>query len=429
MDGTALDQLKKLLRDENLVVINVPEYPTDKYTEGLWHYWGGEAIVVKNIAERLAHKGYEPLITPRLKDYSKGVCFDSKNGVHILSLPINYELPRDEIGCAGAEYKWLYDMNIESWEARKEMLDHSATVWHFLKKYGMDNSVPVHAHDFHEVLSILKAKDCGVKKRIFTVHGSFKRDRDYGDRRTIFEKIAGENASKIHFVSYGQKESCEVHDWPKEKQVVIPNGVDIAKYTLPEKENMEYLSTLDKHGIKEGYVYWCGRLVPEKNVPRLIKAWSKSSMSKESGLLIAGLHGNDEENVFNAYNSLPQELKEKVKILVEALPEKERIHLYQGSSICCFPSLKEAFGLVSVEAQACGKPVVVSGDTGLEETILPKRSGWLVNPYLEESITTGLENTYYMRSKMGRDARKNAEVFFDWDKIVTSYIEELYSGD
>lgn len=428
MDGAISHRLKKLLRDENLILMNVPEYPTDKYTEDWWHYWGGEAIVVKNIAERLAHKGYEPLVTPRLKDYSRGVYFDSKNGVHILSLPINYELPWNELGYAGREYKWLYDMNVESWEIRKKMLDHSATVWHFLKNYEMDNSVPVHVHDFHEVLSILKARDYGIQKRVFTVHGSFKRDKDYGDARTIFEKIAGENASKIHYISNSQKESCEVHGWPKEKQVVIPNGVDIVKYVPPEKENTEYLSTLEKYRIEEGYVYWCGRLVPEKNVPRLIKAWSKSSIANECGLLIAGLDGNDGQNVLNVYNSLPQKLKEKVRIMVGPLPEKERIHLYQGSSICCFPSLKEAFGLVSVEAQGCGKPVVVSRDTGLEETILPKRSGWLVNPYLEESITIGLENTYYMRGKMGKDTRKNAETFFDWDKIVTDYIEELYSG-
>ena len=58
--------------------------------------------------------------------------------------------------------------------------------------------------------------------------------------------------------------------------------------------------------------------------------------------------------------------------------DDELVELYQSARVTLYLSIREPFGLVSTEAQACGSPVVVSDEGGLPESIVPGVTGWAV---------------------------------------------------
>ncbi|MEM5832474.1 MAG: glycosyltransferase family 4 protein, partial [Candidatus Aenigmatarchaeota archaeon] len=169
-----------------------------------------------------------------------------------------------------------------------------------------------------------------------------------------------------------------------------------------------------------------------KGVRELIKAYGEIS-SKELELAIFGLMGslkyfNDE--VMAEYQKLPIEKREKVKIYTHILPEVEKVAILRNAFLACFPSAKEAFGLVSLEAQACGVPVIVGNAGGLPENVENKKTGVLVDVKDLNSIVNGIEfaisNIEMLRENVIEN-RKNLEKKYSWDKIVEQYIEKLYN--
>jgi glycosyltransferase involved in cell wall biosynthesis len=106
------------------------------------------------------------------------------------------------------------------------------------------------------------------------------------------------------------------------------------------------------------YVLHVGRIVPRKNVDKLVQAFDLlASRITDLQLVLAGGAGHGSASVIRQ---------------IEASPNRERIHqagwvpeqdlgpLYAGASALVFPSTHEGFGIPTVEAMACGTPVVAS---------------------------------------------------------------------
>ena len=97
--------------------------------------------------------------------------------------------------------------------------------------------------------------------------------------------------------------------------------------------------------------------------------------------------------------------------------------LYAGCDIAVVPSLwEEPFGMVAVEAMACGRPVVASRVGGLKETVLHGETGLLFErgsaPELAAHLATLLDNAE-LRSRMGTAGRERVMEQFTWDQVVS----------
>lgn len=396
-----MKNLREVLQSEKLIVMASQEYPIDSKVA----FWGGMGVVTKEVSERLVKKGFEVLVVPRrVKEYTATHNFyQEQNGVNVLSLPLR---PFK----AGYENRDLYD--IYPIKDGTTALDHSYTTWRFLQKHGLSRGI-VHSHDWLSVAFTREAKRMGLKS-VFTVHLSQLRESGMRDKRLELEKLAGENSDIIHFVSLSQMRSCQVYGW-KRKKVVIPNGVDIEKY-IPPKE----------HPIEE-YVLYIGRLSPVKNVPQLILGWSKFNREfPDVKLKILGASGTSNTDVKRIINTLDAVQKAIVELRIEMVPEEERIKYYQNSSVCAFPSSQEAFGIVALEAEACGKPVVVGDVGGFKENVLEGVTGVHVEGSLPSSIASGLKEAYINKQSWGNNARKLTTIFYSWDAIVDKYVKLLY---
>ncbi len=219
-----------------------------------------------------------------------------------------------------------------------------------------------------------------------------------------------------------------------EKVRVIPPGVDVSRfYPIPEEEAKEYVGI----GTGESMILFVGRIEPLKGIDTLIKAMARL---KRAGALdgkcrclavIGGEPDHSEERRTEEMNRLMQIAKnEGVSDLVSFLGSRNQDTLqyyYSASEVVVVPSHYESFGLVALEAMACGRPVVASETGGLAFLVKDGETGFHVpaaDPEaLAEKLSLLLNNTD-LRQEIGARAERYAKGF-TWSKI-TDQIVEVY---
>jgi glycosyltransferase involved in cell wall biosynthesis len=151
-----------------------------------------------------------------------------------------------------------------------------------------------------------------------------------------------------------------------EQVVVIPNGVDVDKYSPGP-------STLKQRlGLERVFVYQ-GRISPEKNVEALLKAWKQAQMGEKCGLLIVG-----DGPLLNTLKPFYTR-QHGIYWLGYVADEQERIEILRGSDVFILPSLIEGLSLSLLEAMACGVAAVAT-DVGADGEVLADGAGILLDP-------------------------------------------------
>ena len=169
--------------------------------------------------------------------------------------------------------------------------------------------------------------------------------------------------------------------------VVIPPPVDTDHFTPGDPAG------------REGFALAVSRMVPYKRLDLAVRAAHHLSLA----LVIAGA-GPEE----GALRALAGGLGADVRFVVEPGDDDLR-ELYQRASVVVFPA-EEDFGIVPVEAQACGTPVVAFGRGGALDTVLPGTTGVLVDEQSVASLAEGIDEV--LAGRFDPEAcRRNAERF------------------
>lgn len=206
---------------------------------------------------------------------------------------------------------------------------------------------------------------------------------------------------------YSQNIAEEVY---KRKGVVIYPGVDTKAYTPVLFEE------------KESYVLSVGRLSKFKNFDILILAFSKIK-NKEFLLYIIG-NGEEKNNLQNLAKKL--RIENRVRFFSD-ISDREIVDLYAKAKVFVLCSKNEPFGLVPIEAMACGTAVIADNSGGPMETVKNKETGELIDCTVENLHTVLeklLSNDELLR-KYSIQARKNVEMNFNWEKSVGKIIKFL----
>jgi glycogen synthase len=127
-------------------------------------------------------------------------------------------------------------------------------------------------------------------------------------------------------------------------------------------------------------------------------------------------------------------IKDKIVYRFDFVSEDERILHYAAADVCIFPSIYEPFGIVSLEAMAMEKPVVVGarGVVGFKEQIVNSgadQNGVHINGEDPADIAWGIQATLRDPDKAknwGENGRKHVLEYFTWRKVAeqTSKIYE-----
>lgn len=232
-------------------------------------------------------------------------------------------------------------------------------------------------------------------------------------------------ADRIIVLSVHMRDKAvEIHNYPKDRMVKIPGGVDLDHYRLPNggKEAAKEFANLPKNKT----VFLTVRnLVPRMGLENLIESFNQSRVLRNKGLLLIGGRGFLEELLKSKVES--SSLQDTVHFLGH-VPEEDLPLFYQASDFFILPTRElEGFGLVILEAMASGTPVLGTSVGGIPEVIglFDKRllfdgTGWQdMRNKLEEVIEK--PNTYKFDPQ---DCRAFVEENFSWKKMADAFEQE-----
>ena len=216
------------------------------------------------------------------------------------------------------------------------------------------------------------------------------------------------------------------------KFIETANGVDAKKFRcLPERETEQLRKKMGIAG-DERIIMFCGGLDRAhyfKGVDNLLRAFQRiNSEYKSVKLLIVG--GGD---LKNHYQDLAIKLGLENKVIFSGeFGHNDLPYFYNICDVFVLPSIhSESFGIVLIEAMACGKPVVASNLPGVRATFTDKKHGFLVEPGniadLAEKITIILNNND-LAGKMGENGRKFIKEKYTWENIAKKINEAARSA-
>lgn len=225
------------------------------------------------------------------------------------------------------------------------------------------------------------------------------------------------NYDQVIVFSEVQRELLAKLGVPTGQVAVIPNGVDVDKYS-PGCPKVDYKFELKAQRL---FVYQ-GRIAPEKNVEALLRAWQKAKMEPDSKLVIVG-DGPLRTTLEPFYNS-----ESGIIWLGFVADETRRIEILQSADVFVLPSLVEGLSLSLLEAMACGLACVAT-DVGADGEVLEEGVGVVLNP---QRVATELQTLLPLlrdhtefTARLGQKARQRALERYTLSRNITQ-LEKLY---
>lgn len=306
----------------------------------------------------------------------------------------------------------------------------------------------VHVHTWYTHLGgILIKQNYGIPL-VLTVHSleplrPWKREQLGGgyDFSCWVEKTAIEMADAVIAVSESTKaDVLRLFDVDPGRVHVIHNGIDLAEYRERRDEEV-----LRRHGIDPArpFILFVGRITRQKGIMHLVRALKHFEPGFQV-VLCAGAPDTPEiaREMKSAVDAARKERPDVIWI-EEMMSKAEIIPLYTQADLFVCPSIYEPFGIINLEAMACGTPVVASAVGGIPEVVVHGETGLLVPveqmteaPFEPRDADKFARDLAAAVNELMRDAprrhgmaaaaRRRVEEKFSWDAIAKQ-VADVYA--
>jgi D-inositol-3-phosphate glycosyltransferase len=203
---------------------------------------------------------------------------------------------------------------------------------------------------------------------------------------------------------------------PDQVAVVAP-GVDLDRFRPGDRRQARQRLGI---GPDDELVVFVGRIQPLKAPDVLLRAVARllqRSPERRQRLVVAvvgGPSGADTafpDHLHGLAGSL--RIADRVRF-APPVPQPDLVHWYRAADVVVVPSYNESFGLVAIEAQACGTPVIAAAVGGLRTAVADGESGYLVQGHdpvaYAEALARVLDNDI-TRQTLAHGAVKHAQRF------------------
>ncbi len=197
-------------------------------------------------------------------------------------------------------------------------------------------------------------------------------DHDNAARAEVETRIVAAVDRIVASSEHEREALVELYGAQRDQVEVIPCGVDLSLFRPGDQA-----AARAKLGLQGDVVLFVGRMDPIKGLDILIRAVALLSHRPDLTLVVVGGSGTEEEMTRNqdlvARLGLADRVQFRGSVAQEELPT-----YYNAATVCVVPSHYESFGLVAIEALACGTPVVGSMVGGLPTIVHDDENGFLV---------------------------------------------------
>lgn len=258
------------------------------------------------------------------------------------------------------------------------------------------------------------------------------------DEKAGAERLAGERrvlrrADRIIVATLAEQTQLRfLYRADADKMIVIPPGVDASHfYPIPSDEAKQFIGLHPESRM----ILFVGRIEPLKGVDTLIQAMSCLGMetfdeARPVHLAIIGGEPDAHPQAMSQEMARLQKMCDDLCVgsMVVFLGKRAQNTLpyyYSAAEVLVMPSLYESFGMVALEAMACGTPVVASEVGGLGYLVQDGVTGFTIPDSMPEMLCQKiflLLGNSELRNEMGEKAAEYAKNYA-WEKIAASVIE------
>ncbi len=323
-------------------------------------------------------------------------------------------------------------------EAGEDIYESSKRMFEtFVEDHGVE---VVQAHNLHlDFLDLSRALEDVCRERsvpyYLVIHNDVFLDRSEERTKAIVEEVHWHKLVAIsQFIR--QTMASELPTIPEDRWAVIMHGIDTEEFRPADKRQRDSLK--ETYGFEDRRVILHpARFLPWKGIVPAIRAMPQVVEEVPDAVMVMTgraqriYEDQDELAMYDA--EIDRTIREK------ALHEHVHIGTYDHEDIPRLTALsdvvvytttgEEPFGLVPVEAMACGVPMVVTESGGLTESVVDGETGFVITKDEEElpkelaaRVTELLQNEA-LAEKMGERGRQRAEERFDKRRMARDFIE------
>ena len=384
---------------------------------------GGQNVYIYYLAKHLAKKGVKVDVFTR---------WDQRNKRQIVNVTPGFRVIRIKAGPKSflARDKFLHVLDefteniLKFAAAQAEGYDLIHSNYWFSGLAGLRLAHDLNLPQIHVYHSIGEVRFKALQK--FKLQ---KKDFYYFQRRVESEKLIAQAVNGIIATSPSEKHTLiKLFQVDPKKIPVITIGVD-RKVFYPNHQAY----ARKKLGLSETkkLLVYAGRIEWRKGIGTLLFSFKKvldtypdSKLYIVGGARTAKLRSLEQAEL-DRQAKLIEELGigDKVKYTGPKTHKKLRLY-YAAADVCVVPSYYEPFGIVPLEAMACGTPVVASKTGGLGYSVKNGKTGFLAKPRNQQDLAEKILQAIKLgKAHFSADCLKAAKNKFDWSKISDQYID------
>ena len=311
-------------------------------------------------------------------------------------------------------------------------------IWNFLRK---EKPQIVHTHTPKAgIIGMLAARLAGVPHRLHTVAGLPLMEAT-GIKRKILnfvEKLTYSSATRVYPNSKGLYDFILQNNFTQSNKLKIigngsSNGINTTFFSPAQVSEIEKVALREKLNIQpDDFVFvFVGRIVSDKGINELIKAFSELQTAENNELtgikllLVGGL----ESDLDPLHPETLAEINQNKGIISAGFQQDVR-PFFAISDALAFPSYREGFPNVVMQAGAMGLPSIVSDINGCNEIIVEGENGLIipsknVEKLKEKMLTLARDKNLYVKLK--ENSRRMIENRYEQSVVWNALLEE-YEG-
>ncbi|HEX6351962.1 glycosyltransferase [Actinophytocola sp.] len=369
---------------------------------------GGQNLHVAELSKALAADGHDVTVYTRQNAPDQDRFVTTPQGYRVVHVPAGppRSVPRDEQLPHMAAFTEFVD---DHWRTEKPDVVHS----HF----WMSGLVAAVAAKRHGVPMTHTYHALGTVKRRY----QGKVDTS-PPSRIATERLVGRNADRIIAMCADEVTELSMMGLSKKRIEIVPSGVDCARFVPDGPRPAKKL---------EHRLVSVGRLVPRKGFAELIAVLP--SLPDTELVIAAG-----PARARMADDPEAKRLRELAKRLGVAgrvrlagqVPRNRMPELLRSADVVACVPWYEPFGIVPLEAMACGVPVLASSVGGLTDTVVDGVTGVLVPPRRRASLAAALKSLLgdpIKRTFMGAAGRDRVESRYPWS-VIAAQTARIYES-